>query len=81
MHILKILSFLTIFERLCTTRGDSKRFGNFSGIVPSLIFETSPQRTFCVDFCGSNEFSKVVVHICTARHVRVEYAIEEELGR
>ena len=36
MHILKILPFVMIFERVYTRRGDSKRFGDFSWISPIL---------------------------------------------
>ena len=41
MHILKMLSFLTNFERMCRRKGDSKRFDDFFGASKQVLNEHS----------------------------------------
>ena len=50
MHIFKILSFLTIFERAYTRRGDFKRFGDFFRVGSNLNYQNKPLINFLLWF-------------------------------
>ena len=40
-----MLSFLAIFERMCTRRGDFKRFGDFFRVSPTLNLHERVKQT------------------------------------
>ena len=46
MHILKILSFLTVFEKMYKRRDDSERFDGFFGVISILNFQNNPLTNF-----------------------------------